>query len=115
MVDATDEHGFLSKEAAELVKNNTWHHQAVISVKGTPLSVVGTYDTNGVEMIEAVENQNLTFCLGVQFHPEVAVAKAISKSEDAGNYTDYDTSLTFFKAIIEAGQNRSADEVPKAA
>ena len=85
----------------------SWHHQAVLSVKGTPLSVVGTYDTDGVEMIEAVENQKLTFCLGVQFHPEVAVAKVLSKSEDAGNYTDYDTSLTFFNAIIEAGRNRN--------
>ena len=78
----------------------SWHHQAVLSVKGTPLSVVGTYDTDGVEMIEAVENQKLTFCLGVQFHPEVAVAKVLSKSEDAGNYTDYDTSLTFFTRNI---------------
>ena len=85
----------------------SWHHQAVLSVKGTPLSVVGTYDTDGVEMIEAVENQNLSFCLGLQFHPEVAVAKVISKSEDAGNYTDYDTSLTFFKAIIEAGRKEA--------
>ena len=66
-------------------------------------------------MIEAVENQKLTFCLGVQFHPEVAVAKTISKSEDAGNYTDYDTSLTFFKAIIEAGRNRRTNEGQKAA
>ena len=87
----------------------SWHHQAVLSVKGTPLSVVGTYDTDGVEMIEAVEDQKLTFCLGIQFHPEVAVAKVLSKSEDAGKYTDSDTSLTFFKAIIEAGHNRQKD------
>ena len=93
----------------------SWHHQAVLSVKGTPLSVVGTYDTDGVEMIEAVENQKLTFCLGLQFHPEVAVAKVLSKSEDAKNYTDYDISLTFFKAIIEAGRNRSTGEGQKAA
>ena len=33
------------------------------------------------------------------------MAKVLSKSEDAGNYTDYDTSLTFFNAIIEAGRN----------
>ena len=71
---------------------------------------VATYDTGGVEMIEAVENQQLTFCLGLQFHPEVAVAKVVSKSEDAGNYTDHDTSLTFFKAIIGAGRNRSHPE-----
>jgi len=25
---------------------------------------------NGVTIIEGVENQNNTFCLGVQFHPE---------------------------------------------
>ncbi len=88
----------------------SWHHQAVLSVEGTPLSVVATYDTGGVEIIEAVENQQLTFCLGLQFHPEVAVAKVVSKSEDAGNYTDHDTSLTFFKAIIGAGRNRSHPE-----
>ena len=79
----------------------SWHHQAVISVEGTPLDVVGTYDTNGVEMIEAVENKKLRFCLGVQFHPEISVAKVAAQSEDADKYTDYDTSLSFFKALLK--------------
>ena len=29
LVNAADEHGFLSKEAAKLVKDNTWHHSNV--------------------------------------------------------------------------------------
>ena len=85
-------------------KTPSWHHQAVISVEGTPLTIVGTYNTNGVNMIEAVENQKLRFCLGVQFHPEIPVAKVVNQSEDTEHYTDYDTSLSFFKAIIKAAQ-----------
>ena len=91
----------VGKESIERVPS--WHHQAVISVEGTPLTVVGTYDTNGVTMIEAVEDQKLNFCLGLQFHPEISVAKVVNHSEDAEKYTDYDTSISFFKAIIDAG------------
>ena len=93
----------------------SWHHQAVISVEETPLTVTGTCDTNGVTMIEAVEDPTLRFCLGVQFHPEISVAKTVNQSEDAENYTDYDTSLSFFKAIIEAGRKLSEDEELEAA
>ena len=100
----------------ELIENApSWHHQAVISVEETPLTVVGTYDTNGLTMIEAVENPTLRFCLGLQFHPEIAVAKSANQSEDAENYTDYDTSLSFFKAIIEAGREQRVDEGLEAA
>ena len=80
----------------------SWHHQAVISVEETTLTVVATYNTNGVNMIEAVEDPNCRFCLGVQFHPEMSVAKTVNQSENADQYTDYATALTLFKAIIEA-------------
>ena len=48
---------------------SSWHHQAVRSVEGTDLTVVAQTVDNGVTIIEGVENQNNTFCLGVQFHP----------------------------------------------
>lgn len=78
----------------------SWHHQAVKSVENTRLAVVGTTDTNGVPMIEAVERLDKTFAVGLQFHPEAAVVKNLDDAENKGDFMDYDTALSFFRYIV---------------
>ena len=88
-----------------LHKVPSWHHQGVLSVADTKLTLTGENITNGVKMIEAVEREDLSFCLGVQFHPEVAVRKVVDKEEDAGQYMDFEVATSFFKALSNKGAN----------
>lgn len=62
-------------DTTELTGCPSWHHQAVKNVDNTRLAVTGYTDTNGIQMIEAVERTDKTFALGLQFHPEAAVVK----------------------------------------
>lgn len=79
---------------ADVIRNvPSWHHQAVKSVAGTRLTVTGITKTSGIDMIEAVERQDRTFVLGIQFHPEIAVVRSLD-----------DISLCYFTAIVEAAQ-----------
>ena len=80
----------------------SWHHQAVISVEGTRLTVTGAAETSGVAMIEAVERQDKTFALGIQFHSEIAVVRGLD-----------DTSIRFFTALMEAAKKYSNNEEEK--
>ena len=77
----------------------SWHHQAVKSLDGTLLSETAEKTTDGISLIEGVERKDLAFCLGVQFHPEVAVRKYVDKEEDASNYMDLKTASSFFEAL----------------
>ncbi len=82
----------------------SWHHQAVGDVSGTRLTVVAETMTDGLPVIEGVERQDRTFCMGLQFHPEVAVGKALNQEANAGDFLDYETAMSFFEALIEAGK-----------
>lgn len=77
----------------------SWHHQGVLSVDDTKLTITAETITDGVRIIEGVERKDLSFCLGVQFHPEVAVRKYVEKEEDASNYMDMESASSFFKAL----------------
>ncbi len=81
----------------------SWHHQAVKNVDNTRLAVTGSVDTNGVQMIEAVERTDKTFALGLQFHPEAAIVKNLEGAENKDDFMDYDTALSIFKWIVEEG------------
>nr|MCR5088134.1 gamma-glutamyl-gamma-aminobutyrate hydrolase family protein [Oscillospiraceae bacterium] len=81
----------------------SWHHQAVKNVDNTRLAVTGTTDTNGVEMIEAVERTDKTFALGLQFHPEAALVKNLDNAANLGDFMDYDTALNIFEWIVDEG------------
>lgn len=74
-------------------------------VANTRLAVTAQANTDGIPVIEAVERHDQTFCLGVQFHPEVAVRKAVDHAENAGNFMDYDTAMAIFHALFEAGDS----------
>lgn len=80
----------------------SWHHQAVKSVEDTRLAVVGVTETNGVQMIEAVERTDKTFAVGLQFHPEAALVKHLDGAENAGDFMDYDTALSVFRYVVGA-------------
>ena len=50
----------------------SWHHQAILSVEGTPLCVTATTTVSGMETVEGIERKDKRCAVAVQFHPEVA-------------------------------------------
>ena len=81
----------------------SWHHQAVKSVEGTRLAVTGTTDTNGVQMIEAIERTDRTFAVGLQFHPEAALVRHMENAGNRDDLMDPDTALSIFRWIVREG------------
>lgn len=79
----------------------SWHHQALRNVNDTRLRVVGTLDTDGIEMIEAIERPDKTFALGLQFHPEAAVVKHLENAENADSFMSCDDALRFFTVLLD--------------
>ena len=79
----------------------SWHHQAVKNVDNTRLAVTGYTETNGIIMIEAIERTDMTFAVGLQFHPEAALVKHMENAENRDDYMDYDTALSIFRWIVE--------------
>lgn len=83
----------------------SWHHQSVTDVENTRLKVTGTTKSQGLTVIEAVERTDRTFCIGVQYHPEIAVRKSLNNESDAGLFMDYDTAISLFEALADAGRD----------
>lgn len=90
-----------------ITKVPSWHHQIVENVNGTRLVVTSISMTDGIPIIEGVERTDKDFVVGVQFHPEVAVAKAVDNEEDAGNFMNYEAALSYFKKLIENANVKS--------
>ena len=102
-VQVTDASSLLRKitGASVIDKVPSWHHQAVRSVEGTALKVTAVTPTSGVEIIEAVERTDKPFFIGLQYHPEVAVAKHANKEADASSFMSYDEALCYFRALVK--------------
>lgn len=100
-VEIVDTSSLLFKitNATTLKNVPSWHHQDVLSVDKTKLTVTAKNTTDGVTIIEGVERKDLSFCVGVQFHPEVAVRKVVDKEADASKYMDLESASSFFKAL----------------
>jgi putative glutamine amidotransferase len=79
----------------------SWHHQAIRNVDNTRLVITGITETNGVQMIEAVERTDKTFAVGLQFHPEAALVKHLENADNRNDFMDYDTALSIFQWIVE--------------
>ena len=79
----------------------SWHHQAVGSVKDTKLIATAYAGSGDEKIIEGVERPDLEFCIGVQYHPEVAVKKYADKEEDAGSFMDRESAIALFEALKE--------------
>ena len=101
-----DSHLYRITGRETLSKVPSWHHQAVGSTDNTRLAVTAQAETDGMRVIEGVERPDKTFCIGVQFHPEVAVRKNLEKEKDAESYMDYDTALSLFRALIDASHGK---------
>ena len=79
----------------------SWHHQAVLNVDNTRLAVTGYTETNGIDMIEAVERTDKTFAIGLQFHPEAALVKHLADAANKADFMDYDTALNIFQWLVQ--------------
>ncbi len=77
------------------------HHQSVSSVDGSNLAVVGVTPTQGTDVIEAVERTDRNFVLGLQYHPEVAIAKNLDKAANASDYMSYKDAMKYFKELVK--------------
>lgn len=105
-VISTDSHLYRSTGRKTISKVPSWHHQAVENIDNTRLVKTAQTETDNKLIIEGVERPDKKFCVGVQFHPEVAVRKYVEKEKDAGSFMDYDTALALFKALIEASHGK---------
>lgn len=74
---------------------------AVEDVSGTRLAVTAVAKNSSLPVIEAVERQDQSFCLGVQYHPEISVRKVKENADDANLYMDADLAMTGFNALVE--------------
>lgn len=88
-----------------ITKVPSWHHQAVGSVDNTRLVVTAQTEEDGKPITEAVERPDKTFCVGVQYHPEVAVRKHLDNEEE-GVFMEYDAAMALFHALLEARQTK---------
>ncbi len=81
---------------------SSWHHQGLEpdSLKGTDLTMVAKSTVDGLDVVEGVEKQGQTFCLGVQFHPENDCALAIYQNKPEAALCDLDICLTFFETLV---------------
>ena len=86
---------------------SSWHHQAVVDVKGTNLVVSATTTVNGVTTIEGLERKDKTFIVGMQFHPENDVYMALTAGDTTACPCDYDVCLKFFTALVDAAAGQA--------
>ena len=87
-------------KADTLYGTPSWHHQAIGDLSNTSAVATAVTTSQGVEIIEALEIPDKSFIVGVQFHPELVMAKEDSE----GKYIDRNTTLRFFEALAQAAQ-----------
>ena len=78
----------------------SWHHQAVKNVDNTRLKITGTTETNGIQMIEAIERTDKTFAIGLQFHPEAAIVRYLEDAANRDDFLSYDMALSIFEWLV---------------
>ncbi|MCR5095468.1 MAG: gamma-glutamyl-gamma-aminobutyrate hydrolase family protein [Erysipelotrichaceae bacterium] len=79
----------------------SWHHQGVGSIDGTALAVTAITQTDGIEIIEAMERKDKRYIIGIQYHPEAAVRKTVDKETDVNKFMSAEEALVLFKALLE--------------
>ncbi len=78
-------------------------------MSGTRLTVTAQTMTDGLPVIEGLERRDKTFCMGVQFHPEIAVRKHLDHAENEADFMDYDTAMKCLRALEDvAGADNTA-------
>lgn len=111
-VTVTDTTSILYRIAgtAHIRRVPSWHHQACGDVTGTPLKVTGITLTDGIPVIEAIEHTDVTFALGVQFHPEEAVRMNLDGEVAASRFMPIDEGLAYFRALIAQGKKMNCSK-----
>lgn len=95
----------------DLVKKApSWHHQAVLSVEGTPLEVTGITIVDGVKMIEAVERKDKHMAVGLQYHVEAAYIKHATGKANAGSFMTEREALKHFRFFIRSCERGRAEQ-----
>lgn len=95
-----DSHLYHIVGATKLANVSSWHHQAVQDLEGTGLVPTAITVADGVTIIEAVENPEKTFCVGVQFHPENDCCLALVQGHPEKALCQVDACLKFFKELV---------------
>lgn len=96
--------------ATNLTGCPSWHHQAILSVEGTPLRVTATATVSGIETIEGIERSDKQCAVAVQFHPEAAIVKHLGcgvNNANASQFMTYESAMPLFRRFIECCRNRS--------
>ena len=91
----------------------SWHHQALLSTKGTPLRVTAATTVSGIDMVEGIERTDKRCAVGVQFHPEAAIVKHVGKAMNNANareFMTYDAAIPLFRAFLEVCKNGNNDD-----
>ena len=91
----------------------SWHHQALLSTKGTPLRVTATTTVSGIDMVEGIEHTDKRCAVGVQFHPEAAIVKHTGRAVNSANadqFMTYEAAIPLFRAFIEVCKNGNNDD-----
>ena len=91
----------------------SWHHQCVGSAADTPLTVTAYTETQGTDIIEVVERQDKTFCIGLQYHPEAAIVKHLDGADNADYFMDYATAMRYFTALVQQARIHAAEKENK--
>ena len=87
---------------ADTIRANSRHHQAVLtSTVGGGLSVTGTAEQ---DVVEALEDPALSWCLAVQWHPE--------RPEMTDEPTMQNASTALFEAFVAACAERAGRSAP---
>lgn len=76
------------------------------SLTGTPLVQTAQTVSNGVAIVEGVENPYKKFCVGVQFHPENDLVEVGQRGKDASGFCDNTICLRFFQALVKAASRK---------
>ena len=96
----------LSCHASVLENVPSWHHQALKSVDSTRLSVSGFTPTNGENFIEAIERNDKTLIVGLQFHPEASIVKYNTGAANAADFMDKSQALAIFRNFVAKVRER---------
>lgn len=70
--------------------------------------MVAKTTVDGLDIVEAVENQSKTFCLGVQFHPENDAKLALHDGKPEEAKCDPDVCLNFFQNLVKFAAEKQA-------
>ena len=97
--------------AGELLHNvPSWHHQALLSVEGTPLVMSGYTIVNGMKMIEAIERTDKTLAIGFQFHPEAAIVKHCTGAANKDKFMSMKEAKNLISSFITLIKIRKASK-----